>query len=76
MRGDAGRGPTQRKVLDYLKTVDHSTIAETAFEIDASYGIVSRALIQLRARHLVETMPDPDDGRCILLKITSKGEQW
>ena len=49
-------------------------ITELARRLDISKQVVSQTIAELELRDVVETIPDPSDGRARLARFTNKGK--
>lgn len=58
------------KLRDIQPTSQNQLGRETAMDVATIKGVVDR----LVARDLVQTAPDPNDGRRLILSLTSEGE--
>lgn len=50
-------------------------LSDLAGKVELDVSTVSRQIKQLEDRGLVERLPDPDDGRASLLRLTAEGQQ-
>lgn len=72
---DAGVGFEPRWYAVFVSLRDHgpTTVGDLAQRLDVTHAAISQVRTALQAEGLIETKPDPDDGRRHTLKLTPQG---
>lgn len=67
--------PSQFSVLAYLHRAGQSTPGRVADFEKVSPPVMTRILARLQAAGMVEREPHPDDGRQVVVRVTSRGAE-
>ena len=68
--------PMQLRAMRQIWASGESTLLDVARTLKRDKGQVTRLIDELCAMNMVQRVPNPNDGRSKLLKLTSKGEAF
>lgn len=69
-----GLTPTQLSILAALRRLGDVRVQILAGRLGVTHPTASDAVSALQSKGLVEKLPDPDDGRAVLIRLTAQGK--